>query len=218
MNVNVLKTPEYFSHLGDCLATLMVDDILTISSIGTLTNRLIYKHLATFKEPKAVLDNPGVEYARIWKRLYMLVSTAVSEDIEYLLIHNKLPVPERLHRTGFRVDSFCAYCPGAQVSDVVHFFCTCVRTRRCWLWIKRLVGSLCDRSAQSSDWNMLNLAFPKSSYEKEISWLIVSYVNFAWTEFSVRDSALDLDIFFGFLKFKYKENANAIGRIPSLAL
>ena len=65
---------------------------------------------------------------------------------------------------------------------------------------------------------MLNLAFPKSSYEKEISWLIGSYVNFAWTEFSVRDSALDLDIFFGFLKFKYKENANAIGRIPSLAL
>ena len=76
--------------------------------------------------------------------------------------------------------------------------------------------SLSDKLARSSDWELVNLAFPKNPNEMRISWLVVSYVNFAWKEFLVRDTALDFDSFFGFLKFKYKEHAESIGRIPAL--
>ena len=178
---------------------------------------MIYRHLANFKEPKTVLDNPAVEYARTWKRLNSYVFSVADGEIQFLLIYNKLPVPERLNRTGFRDNSSCLFCPGADVSDVVHFFCSCVRSRNCWLWMRRLIGNLCEKSSYSSDWELLNLAFPKSCYEREISWLVASYVDFAWKEFMVKDSSLDFDMFFGFLKFKYKENENIIGRIPSLA-
>ena len=72
--------------------------------------------------------------------------------------------------------------------------------------------SLSDKLARISDWELV----PKNPNEMRISWLVVSYVNFAWKEFLVRDTALDFDSFFGFLKFKYKENAESIGRISAL--
>ena len=55
------------------------------------------------------------------------------------------------------------------------------------------------------DWNVLNLLFPKSRLDKELTWLISSYVLYVWDRVYVRGSEVRAEQFFGFLKFKYKE-------------
>ena len=45
-------TPDYFGKLGDCLAALMISDLLSASSLFTITNKMIYKDLSSFPTTK----------------------------------------------------------------------------------------------------------------------------------------------------------------------
>ena len=59
-----------------------------------------------------------------------------------------------------------------------------------------------------SDWDILNLFTPASEFDKEVVWLISSYVLFIWENIFVRNAEVKLEQFFGFLTYKYKENQN----------
>ena len=132
----------------------------------------------------------------------------------FLLIHNKLPVPERLHRIGFRNNSDCLVCPGT-VSDVCHYFCSCQKTKVVWSWVRTKISQMCDIQ-QNSDFEILNLHFSKNGNEKKIAWMVASYVDFVWENSSnVRE--LSHEKLFGFLTFKYREiGPSVIGRIDCL--
>ena len=119
-------TPEYFSKLGDSLAVLKLSDLLTSSSLTTLTNRMIYRDFASFPIPKIAVNSLH-DYKLIWRRLGSPHIEVEAKDAMFLLIHDKLPVPERLFRIGLRPDPYCLHCPGAEVADLEHFFCPCVR-------------------------------------------------------------------------------------------
>ena len=129
----------------------------------------------------------------------------------FLLIHNKLPVLERLFRIGVKQDPYCLHCAGAEVADLEHFFCACVRTRQCWSWVRLKILGLCDRGLQSSNWELLNLMLPSTQFEQAIVWLISNFVSYVWTVCYNGDSAVKLDKFFGFLTFKYKMDKNTCG-------
>ena len=174
------ETPEHFSILGDCFAPLIIDGVLTSSSLKTVTNRVIYKHFSSFQQLKIVNDHPNIDYHAVWKRLYSPTIRLENRENMFLLIHNKLAVPERLHRTGFRDQPYCLHCPGNVISDIEHFFCHCLRTRECWSLVRQLVSSSSQAVSSSSNWALLNLAFPGSQNELEITWLINEYVNYAW--------------------------------------
>ena len=206
MNVasNSYDTPQYYSQLGDCLATLMINETLTVSSVKTLTNRAIYKSLVNSPIPKIVVDNPGLNYSRIWKRLHKYVPNE-NQDIMLKLLHNKLPVKERLHRIGIIDTSVCMYCAG-QVADIVHYFCCCLKTRRTWSWLRLKILNMSDAILLSSNWELLNLNFPNVSNAAEIVWLVGHYVGFTWKYCQKEETELKLEEFFGFLSFKYRES------------
>ena len=196
-------TPEFFSKLGDCLAVLKLSDLLTATSLTTLTNRMIYREFASFPIPKIAVDSPQ-DYKLIWKRLESPFIGAEVRDAMFLLIHDKLPVPERLFRIGVRLDPYCLHCPGAEVADLEHFFCSCVRTKQCWSWTRLKILGLCEQGLRSSNWELLNFVLPRTNWEQEICWLISTYVNYAWECCYVRDSGVVFEKFFGFLTFKYR--------------
>ena len=102
-----------------------------------------YCDLSSFPVHKIVRE-AAVDYEPVWKRLHSQVVGPEVRDILFLLIHNKLPVPERLFRIGLKQDPYCQYCEGAEVADLEHFFCSCVRIRQSWSWM-RILG-LCDQS------------------------------------------------------------------------
>ena len=129
------EVPEYFSGLGENLADVKMSEILTINSLPLLTNRMIYRSIANFPMPRVGQDSI-VDFSIAWKRLHTSKLSSEESGCLYLLINNKLPVPERLHRISVRDTPYCVLCPGLIVSDVLHYFCSCLRTRGVWSWIK----------------------------------------------------------------------------------
>ena len=213
-NATATVTPEYFSVLGECLAELMVKDLLTSSSTA-LANKLIYSNLVSLPEPKIALDNDRVIYTSVWKRLHSPAVPFGNRDVMLRLVHNKLPVQERLYRIGIVRDPSCIHCRGGS-GDIVHFFCYCIRTKVVWSWVRLMAIDIWQGTSQCSNWDLLNLAYPKSNRENEVAWLMSCYVEYTWNHFLVEEKELNLDKFFGFLSFKYKSKAVCVGEIRGL--
>ena len=148
----------------------------------------------------------SLEYGIVWARLHGPVVCARSRDVMYLLLHNKLPVPERLFRIRLRNDPYCQTCIGAEVADVEHFFCVCEKVRRVWEWVKNEVMKHMGQQQDVTDWELLNMFLPSSAYDQENVWLISSYVLFLWENICVRGAEVKLEQFFGFLTYKYREH------------
>ena len=62
-----------------------------------------------------------------------------------------------------------------------------------------------DLRSNVDDWKILNLMFPKSRLDNELTWLVSSYVLHVWDSVYVRGADVRAEQFFGFLRFKYKE-------------
>ena len=216
--------PEYFAQLARLVADALASDLLSGSGWREVTNKLIYReHAESFVVPKVERET-GVEYKRVWRMLMCPVLTARARDVLFLLVHNKLPVRERLFRIGLVVDPYCEHCPGGVVCDVEHFFCTCDKVAPVWAWVRgRLLVLMAGNGANVSNWELINLFIPDSSRSKDMVWMLGTYVAKVWEEIQVRGKLrLRLEVFFGFLTFKYREaqlgSRLPLGIIPGLQL
>ena len=127
-----------------------------------------------------------------------------SRDVMFLLLHNKLPVKERLFRIRLKPDPYCLRCVQAEICDIVHFFCGCEAVNNTWSWLKKEVVRLGRMAPNVADWDVVNLFFPKSSRGREIIWLVSTYILYVWETVQIKKQEVKLEKFFGFLTFKFK--------------
>ena len=198
---------DYYCHLESLIIAARIDDLVTPYSWARLTNRMIYmdhsKHFPVVRIQ--LLAGISLDYSLTWKRINSPVLTATVKDVSFLLVHNKLPVFERLFRVGITNDPYCTYCPGAIIDDTEHYFCSCVRVSRLWNQIRRILSSMV--GTDLPDWQWINFFMPKTDYEQEAVWLVGNYVAKVWTETYIHNVVeLKEEDFFGYLSFKYKED------------
>ena len=142
-------------------------------------------------------------YKNVWRLLNLPLLYSSTRDIMYLLIHNKLPVRERLHRAGLVNDPFCLCCLIPSVSDTEHYFCSCTKVSSVWNLVKQKLVQLSGENL--TNFALINLTFSKCSREKEMVWLLGHYISTVWDEIYVKGGdRLQCDKFFGYLSFKYK--------------
>ena len=183
---------------------MMISEKVTAGTIKNITNKTVYAEMtSSFPPPKVVMESCQ-DYSTAWKRLHSPVVEVKARDVLFLLLHNKLPVRERLFRIGLKHDPYCVKCDGAEINDIVHFFCTCEAVCNTWCWLKRQVVQLGQIVANVDDWDVVNLLFLNTSRDAEIVWLVSSYVLYVWEMVYVKKLDVKLDNFFGFLTFKYK--------------
>ena len=206
--VRAVETPEHFGHLGEVLANLMIGDTLTVATVKTLTNKVVYADMTSSFPPPKVVRESCRDYQPVWLKLHSAVLDARARDTLFLLLHNKLPVPERLFRIRLRNDPYCQTCEAAEVADLEHFFCNCSRVARTWSWLRSKVLEFAGCSHNTLNWDILNLFVPGSEFDKEVVWLVSSYVLFVWDNIFVRDAEVKFEQFFGYLTFKYDEHQN----------
>ena len=144
----------------------------------------------------------SLDYRLPWSRLHNPVVDVRAGDVMYLLIHNKLPVQERLFRIRIKNDPYCKACVGAEIADLEHYFSKCDGIVDTWAVVRNEILRLGKFKDNVNDWKILNLMFPKSRLDKELIWLVSSYVWYVW---DMRGADVRAEQFFGFLKFKYKE-------------
>ena len=97
---------------------------------------------------------------------------------------------------------------------MTHYFCSCLKTGRIWSWIRTLITKNVI-IGNTSDWELLNLQFPRDAKEGIITWIIGTYVGYAW---QIRNDGKEIcfEKFFGFLTFMYKECKSLLGPIQGL--
>merc|ERR1712120_68319 len=98
---------------------------LTAASLKAVTNKTVYVAMTSALPPPKVVRESNLDYSLAWSRLHCSVVDARARDVMYLLIHNKLPVQERLFRIRLKNDPYCRTCDGAEIADVEHFFSQC---------------------------------------------------------------------------------------------
>ena len=198
--------PEYFNHIGELFAEMMISDFLTTGSLGSITNKMVYVEMTSTLPPPRVVMESNLDYNLTWSRLHSPVVDARARDVLYLLIHNKLPVPERLFRIRLRNDPYCRTCvSGAEIADVEHFFSQCEGVVSTWTLVRNEILRYGKVHRDVENWKILNLMFPKSRLDNELVWIVSSYALYVWDSVYSRGADVRAEQFFGFLKFKYKE-------------
>ena len=87
--------------------------------------------------------------------------------------------------------------------------------REAWGWIRmRLLDLLSEDSARCSNFELLNLMFEKDIMDMEVVWLVVTYVEFVWTEKFMRNKIVKLEYLMGHIKLCYR--SNQVSRKPTL--
>ena len=213
---------EYYCHMESLVVAGRIDDMITPTNWKSLTNKRIYsEHAKSFPVPKVQCDlGPSFNFALAWKRINSGVLSAPVRDISYLLLHNKLPTKERLFRVAIANDPYCIFCQDAIICDAEHFFCKCVRVGHVWGLVRSMLMSMVNASV--SDWSMIHYFLPKNDYEGETVWLIGNFIAIVWKELHGNHvEELKDERFFGFLKYKFKEDQRGARKqlrdIPGLA-
>ena len=197
--------PKYYEHIGDLFAGMMISDTLTAGSLKSITNKIVYVEMTSALPPPKVVRESNLDYSLAWSRLHCPVVDARARDVMYLLIHNKLPVQERLFRIRQKNDPYCLTCVGAEIADVEHFFSQCEGIVGTWTLLRNEVLRLGKFDKNIDNWKILNLMYPKSRLDNELIWLVSSYALYVWDSVYLRRAEVRAEQFFGFLKFKYKE-------------
>ena len=201
----------YFDYLATVVVDARIGEQVTVENWKKVTNKSIYLGYSDeFPVPKVEAE-AGISYKKVWRRLCNPYLTSPAREILFLLVHNKLPVRERLFRINVAVDPYCEYClenTGAEICDLEHYFCSCSRVAETWERLRIIVLGLLDVGiADVSDWKIINLCLPNNRNNNEVIWLLSSYVREVWASLYVKgDAKLNAAQFFGFLKFKYKND------------
>ena len=103
-------TSNCFAHIESLVVEMMVCETLTAETIENLTTKKVYRELtSSFHPPKVVLES-DLDYRVAWRRLHSAVVDIRARDVMFLLLHNKLPVKERLFRIRLKPDPYCLRC------------------------------------------------------------------------------------------------------------
>ena len=207
--------PEYFEHVAGIFADMVTSEVVTAGEIRSITNKAVYAEMTSTLPPPKVVMEGDKDYRVVWERLHNPVVGFRARDVMFLLLHNKLPVQERLFRIRLRTDPYCSHCVGAEIGDAVHFFCTCQKTSETWSWVKRQIIMQVGRDVP--DWDVINLFFPKSRHEREMIWMLTYYMLYVWDSVYVKESDVKLDQFIGYLKFKFKESPMKLNNLQIFA-
>ena len=177
--------------------------MVTPTNWKVITNKYLYMAQAqSFPLPRVQTDAVnGLDLEIAWKRITLPVIYSV-RDISYLLLHNKLPTKERLHRVGLNSDPFCHECPGSPVCNVEHMFCRCLRVKNDWSRVRDLLIDLIGEDIPNL--KLINYNWQNPNNENEAVWLLCNYLAKSWITLSSTSHVLNEEEFFGFLRFKYK--------------
>ena len=98
--VHANDVPAYYDHFAQLVVEAKSCELVTQGNWKILTNKAVYVHHAeSFPVPKVEVE-AGFSLKAVWQRITSPVLTASARDVLYLLVHNKLPIQERMFWIG----------------------------------------------------------------------------------------------------------------------
>ena len=84
-----------------------IADLISKDNWRAVRNRDIYSGFCSDLFPPKIEGDTGISFHRAWRNLQNDSLLSKQRELLYLLIHDKLPVKERLFRIGQEIDPYC---------------------------------------------------------------------------------------------------------------
>ena len=196
---------QHFNALADCLTKSQLQEDFDIAVWKNINNKMIYNSYAKSFVKTKVEREASYDMKLVWRRLTLLNYAREVQEVTFLMLHNKLPVQERLYRVHLSKDPYCLLCPNAEFQDICHFFTGCEGIIPYWRWTRELCYSLLGNRNIEEE-SLLKFQWPVSSKDRDICWLITHYNFIIWDIlYNRKQSVVREKEFFGYMRFKYKE-------------
>ena len=199
----------HFNLIAEILVEAKIHEHVRVASWQVLTNKVIYTGFANGFTKTKVEREAAQPMGLVWARLQSLKMNRAVQEANLLLVHNKLPVKERLFRIGLSGDPYCEFCDAAVIQDTLHYFTQCERVEVFWIWVRtvlyQVIGAQADLILDSE---LLSFSWTRCRWDREIVWLISWFVWFIWRGCDQGSSRINGRELFGFMRFKYKEARN----------
>ena len=209
--------PSFFMNLAEIVTDSRLSGAVTVNNWKMITNRIIYRHYVSQFPQTKVEDCLMRSIPETWRKLCSPAISSSIREILFLLVHNKLPICERLFRVGKMNDPYCSTCMDlgfAYICDREHYFCTCEKVNDVWAEVRTILINISPaRFASLSDLQWITLDIPKSKEYDCYVWLIGTYVDLVWRIVYGRGGLLRREQVFGYLKYKYKADQLGV-RVP----
>ena len=192
---------EYYGGLATLIVEAKMAEQISDNNWRAVRNKDLNFGFCRDLLPPKVEGDTGISFCKAWRNLQIDALCSSQRELIYLLIHDKLPVKERLFRIGQEVDPYCVHCLQqnvAVISNVDHFFCTCPRILNIWSPVCTAVRSLLGCSDSDESILRINISVERCP---GIVWLIGAYISEVW---NTKENGINTEKFFGFLKFKFK--------------
>ena len=209
------EVPPYFQHLNILIKEAVNRKVVQVDKLELATAKFIYKDYTTDFPPPKIMEKYELPWDIVFARLWDNVLEPPIQSLMFLLVHNILPIRTRLHRMNMTNNDKCL--TDGLIEDVEHVFCHCVKTREAWQWIRWKITNewIPINFPIPSDFELLNLCF-ESPFEKELIWLIGSYVHLVLDIFQRSAIHIDVDQMKIDLQQLYRQNQagqNKVGMI-----
>ena len=176
--------PSYFNIIAEYLTDARISEFVTVTNWRRLTNKIIYKKNVDLFPVARVEYNSNFSFDNIRRNLESISFSTSVHEVLLLLIHDKLPMEERLFRINLKQDPYCSFCLEsfgiAAIADREHYFCSCQRTSTIWNNIKQVLQVLLHNYSSFRDLDLLTLDIPRQQATEEAVWLISNYVHMIW--------------------------------------
>ena len=211
---------EHFNLVAELVVEAKLLKHINIEVWQVLTNKLVYAGFAKDFAKTKVEREAMQPMDLVWSRLSSLKINMQVQETSFLLVHNKLPVKERIYRIGLARDPYCDFCDTAVFEDTQHYFARCGQVITLWRWVRAVLHLIMGAQAdQITDKDLLNFSWASSKSDREVVWLISCYVWFRWNSFESNGSnTVNRRELFGFMRFKYREalQKSLLSPIPGL--
>jgi hypothetical protein len=196
--------PEYYKHMRELMVEAVENNVIDVKKLKRVVAKQIYSDFTETFPPPKIIYRYDINWEIVWKRLEDPVLDTKGREILFMLIHNIIPNRERLFRLNQVDNSRCVSC--RVVEDNVHYFSECVKVREAWGWVRRRVLDLLPPGNNIlSNWELLHLTFTETIMDKEILWLVSTFVENIWVEVRARDRTVNVDRLKTAMKLKYQE-------------
>lgn len=138
---NVPSIPAEFQH-----ARLALQEIsyLPRNLLDSITANSLYQHYLSLLPDPAVFCNSQRNWKAVFKNIHNKLLPAEQRSAWFLMIHERIPHNELLHRQNPTNDPECTLCPG-ETDTIVHRIFKCTTSRRVWFYQKSLLYQLDSR-------------------------------------------------------------------------
>ena len=215
LGVHAQNVPFYFQFLRDLFEEAVRMEVVKVDRLDLVTAKKIYKEYTSALPTPKIMDKYQLPWNIVFKRLWDTVLEPPVQSLMFLMIHNVLPIRTRLLRLNMVNTDKCK--EDGLLEDVEHVFCHCVRTRDGWQWIRwKITNDLIPLNFPiPSDFELLNLCF-ESPHDKEIIWLVGSFVHLTWEILQTSAGHIDVDRMKIHLQLLYKMNQTGQNKIGTM--